>query len=97
MVDVFFVRRRIIGPWPFHQVPSPATRVAFVRDKSDDHTADSDGISIRYWASTSIGTVGPFRSPNLFAVIPMIPVSGLIAGAGIAGLTQMIGDKSVWP
>jgi hypothetical protein len=35
-----------------------------------------------------IGAVGLFRSPNLFSATPMIPVTGLDAGAGKAGLIQ---------
>src|SRR5262249_19274592 len=36
----------------------------------------------------SIGAVGPFRSPNLSSANPMIPATGVDAGAGKAGLVQ---------
>jgi hypothetical protein len=36
----------------------------------------------------SIGAVGLFRSPNLSSASPMIPVTGVDAGAGKAGLIQ---------
>ena len=95
-VGVYFVRRWL-STSVYEPALPPATRVAFVRDKPDDHTADSDGKSIRFWASTNTGAVGPFRSPNLSSATPMIPVTGLDAGAGKAGLIQMIGGASGWP
>ncbi len=47
-----------------------------------------DGFTIRYWLAHGIGAVGLFRSPNLSTATPMIPVTGLDAGAGKAGLIQ---------
>jgi hypothetical protein len=92
-----FRPKAIVGAWSFDQADH-LRRASLLSETSPTTTPQNQTANpSAFGLALSIGAVGLFRSPNISSSTPMIPVTGLDAGSGKAGLIPMIGDLSGKP